>query len=126
MKIVEQGLEESDAYSLFLYAFRSPVTKDCYLRRMKIFFNFINLLPDGSLEEQCNLFAVKGLEDHKWAFNNIIRFLQYQKERVERAEITGGTLRNFVKTIKLFCEMSEIPIHWEKNNQGTSKIKKIC
>jgi hypothetical protein len=28
--------EESTAYSLFLYAFRSPVTKDCYLRRMKI------------------------------------------------------------------------------------------
>ncbi len=41
MEIVEQTLEETDAYSLFLYAFRSPVTKDCYLRRMKIFFNFI-------------------------------------------------------------------------------------
>jgi hypothetical protein len=62
MKIVEQGLEESDAYSLFLYAFRSPVTKDCYLRRMKIFFNYINLLPNRNLEEQCNLFAAKGLE----------------------------------------------------------------
>jgi hypothetical protein len=66
---------------------------------MKVFFNYINLLPSGNLEEQCNLFAAKGLEDHKWAFYNIIKFLQYQKERVEQAEITGGTLRNFVKTI---------------------------
>jgi hypothetical protein len=66
MKRVEQSLEESDAYSLFLYAFRSPVTKDCYLRRMKIFFNFINFLPNGNLEESCNLFAKKGLEDHQW------------------------------------------------------------
>ncbi len=41
----------------------SPVTKDCYLRRMKVFFNHINLLPNGNLEEQCNLFATKGLED---------------------------------------------------------------
>ena len=49
MKIVEQSLEESDAYSLFLYAFRSPVIKDCYLRSMKIFFNFINCLPNGNL-----------------------------------------------------------------------------
>ena len=86
MEIVEQTLEETDAYSLFLYAFRSPVTKDYYLRWMKIFFNFINLLPNGNLVEQCNLFAAKGLADHKWAFNNIIKFLQYQKERVEKAE----------------------------------------
>ena len=83
MKIVEQTLEENDVYSLFLYAFRSPVTKDFYLRRMKTFFNFINILPNRSLEDQCNLFVAKGVEDPKWAFNNIIRFLQYQKERVE-------------------------------------------
>jgi hypothetical protein len=126
MKIVEQGLEESDAYSLFLYAFRSSVTKDCYLRRMKIFFNYINLLPNSNLEEQCNLFAAKGLEDHKWAFNNIIKFLQYQKERVEKTEISGGTLRNFVKTIKLFCEMSEIPIHWKRITRGLPKSRKYA
>ena len=98
----------------FLYAFRSPVTKDCYLRRMKTFFNFLNLLPNGNLEQQCNLFASKGLEDPKWGFHNIIKFLQYQKERVEKEEITGATLRNFVKTIKLFCEMSDIPINRRK------------
>jgi hypothetical protein len=32
------------------------------------------------------------LEDQRWAFNNIIEFLQYQKERVEEAEITGRPL----------------------------------
>ncbi|HET9807113.1 MAG TPA: hypothetical protein VFP49_09410, partial [Nitrososphaeraceae archaeon] len=100
--------------------------KDCYLRRMKVFFNYINILPNGNLEEQCNLFAVKGLEDQRWAFNNIIKFLQYQKERVEKAEITGGTLRNFVKTIKLFCEMSEIPIHWKKITRGLPKSRKYA
>ena len=51
---------------------------------MKIFFNYINLLPNDSLEEQCNLFATKGLEDPKWVFINIIKFLQYHKERVEK------------------------------------------
>jgi hypothetical protein len=119
-------MEESTAYSLFLYAFRSPVTKDCYLRRMKTFFNFINFLPDGNLEEKCNFFATKGLEDPKWAFNNIIKFLQYQKERVEKTEISAGTLRNFVKTIKLFCEMSEIPIHWKKITRGLPKSRKYA
>jgi hypothetical protein len=93
---------------------------------MKIFFNYIHLLPNGNLEEQCNLFATKGLEDQKWAFNNIIKFLQYQKERVEKAEISAGTLRNFVKTIKLFCEMSEIPIHWKKITRGLPKSRKYA
>ena len=93
---------------------------------MKTFFNFINIHPNGSLEEQCNLFASKGLEDHKWAFRNIIKFLQYQKERVEKEEITGATLRNFVKTIKLFCEMSDIPIQWKKITRGLPKTRKYA
>jgi hypothetical protein len=95
--------EDSDAYSLFVYAMRSQVTKDYYLRRLKIFFNHINLLPGRSMEERCNLFAAKGKKDLNWGFSCIVRFLQYQKERVGREEITGATLRNFVKTIKLFC-----------------------
>ena len=37
-------LEESDAYSLFVYAARSQVTKDYYLRRLKIFFNHIGMV----------------------------------------------------------------------------------
>jgi hypothetical protein len=47
---------------------------------MKVFFNYINLLPNGDLEEQCNLFAAKGLEDHKWAFNNIIKFYNIKRK----------------------------------------------
>jgi hypothetical protein len=93
---------------------------------MKIFFNYINLFPNGNLEEQCNLFAAKGLEDQRWAFNNIIKFLQYQKERVEKTEITGGTLRNFVKTIKLFCEMSDLSINWKKITRGLSRGKRYA
>ena len=32
---------------------------------MKIFFNYINLLPNENLEKQYNLFAAKELEDFK-------------------------------------------------------------
>jgi hypothetical protein len=59
MKIVEQSLEESNVYSLFVYAIRSQVTKDYYLRRLKIFFNYINLETDKAIEERCNYFANK-------------------------------------------------------------------
>ena len=48
------------------------------------------------MEERCNLFVAKGKKDPNWAFSCIIKFLQYQKERVEREEITGATLHNFI------------------------------
>ena len=90
---------ESDAYSLFVYAVRSQVTRDYYLRRLRIFFNAINLIPDGTMEERCNMFAAKGINDPNWAFHFIVKFLQFQRERVEKEEITGATLRNFIKAI---------------------------
>jgi hypothetical protein len=39
-------VEESNAYPLFMYAVRSPVTRDYYLRRLRIFLNHISLLPE--------------------------------------------------------------------------------
>ena len=41
-------VEESDAYSLFVYAVRCQITRDYYLRRLRIFFNHISLLPRGT------------------------------------------------------------------------------
>ena len=53
----------------------------------------------------------------------IIRFLQYQKDRVNRKEITGSTLRNYVKVLKLFCEMNDLLVPWKKLTRGLPKAK---
>ena len=45
-----------------------------------------------------------------WTFTKIIGFLQFQRERVQREEITAATLYNFVKALKLFCKMSDVPV----------------
>jgi hypothetical protein len=37
---------------------------------------------------------------------------------VNRKEITGATVRNYIKSIKLFCEMADIPIPWKKITRG--------
>src|SRR6476469_5617561 len=101
----QQSTMLSNAYSLFVYAMRSQITRNYYLRRLLVFFNYINLLPDGTIEDRCNLFAGRGIKDPNWAFSSIVKFLQFQKERVEKEEISGATVRNFVKALKLFCEM---------------------
>jgi hypothetical protein len=36
----------------------------------------------------------------------IIRFVLFQRERIDKQEIGSGTLRNYVKAIKLFCIMN--------------------
>ncbi|MGA6991650.1 MAG: hypothetical protein WBX81_14635 [Nitrososphaeraceae archaeon] len=41
-------------------------------------------------------------------------------------EITGATLRNFVKAIKLFCEMSDIQITWKKISRGLPKVRRYA
>ena len=63
MKIIEQNLEESNAYSLFVYAVRSKVTRDYYIRRLRIFFNYLDLKSDNTIQERCNYFASKGTND---------------------------------------------------------------
>ena len=123
MEIVESG---SNPYSMFVYAIRSTLTRDYYLRRLRRFFDFINLEKERTIEERCNLFAERGKTDPDWTFNSIIGFLQFQKERVEKREITGATLRNFVKAIKLFCEMSDIPVPWRKIARGLPKIRRFA
>jgi integrase len=78
------------------------------------------------MEERCNLFAATGLKDPNWAFHSIVRFLQFQRERVEREEITGATLRNYVKAIKLFCEMTDVPVPWKKITRGLPKSRRFA
>ncbi len=119
--------QEYNAYSLYAYAIWSPVTKDVYLRRLRIFFNHIQLLSmSETMETRCNLFAEKSRLAPKWAFSKTLEFLQFQKERVESAEISPATLRNFVKAIKLFCEMSDIEIAWKKITRGLPRTKRYA
>lgn len=54
----EQNDNDNDAYSLYVYAIRSPITRDVYLRRLRIFFNHIHILSmDEPMEVRCNIFA---------------------------------------------------------------------
>ncbi|MGB6627766.1 MAG: hypothetical protein WBE61_06520, partial [Nitrososphaeraceae archaeon] len=94
----------------------------------------------SALEDKARAFARNGKVDSIWAFNNILKFIQFQKERFNRKEITAGTIRNYVKSIKLFCAMSDIVINWDKITRGLPKgrrytddraptldeIKKLC
>jgi hypothetical protein len=100
-------LEELDPWSLYIYAMKAPMTRDRYQTRLAKFLDFIGMGEGATLQEQARAFAKRGKANSNWALNNILKFVQYQKDRVERKEITGATVRNYVKSIKLFCEMAD-------------------
>jgi hypothetical protein len=110
---------------MFEYSIRSPYTKESYFRRLKRFLDAI-YLEGPTFETRCNLFAEKGKQDPNWAFNRILRFVLEEKKRVEKKEITGGTLRNSVKTIKTFCEVTDVLIPWKKITRGLPKVKRYA
>ena len=84
-------------------------TRNKYTAESKRFFYFIKI-PGNTMEEQYR-FTIQMKRERssgynnnntRWFLNNILRFVQAEKERVERKEVIGTTLRNYVKVIKLF------------------------
>ncbi len=53
----------------------------------------------------------------------IIGFVFRQKERIDKGDITSGTLRNYVKAVKLFCRMIRISVAWDIITRSLPKVK---
>jgi hypothetical protein len=113
----------SSPYLMFKFSTRSEITRKYYERRIRHFLDFVkfDLEDKNRIEERCNAFAYKGSSDIKWAIEQVVRFLQFQKDRIEKGEITSATLRNYVKSIKLFCDVCDIAIPWKKITRGLPK-----
>jgi hypothetical protein len=90
------------------------MTREKYLQRSGYFLDYIGIGEQCTIEDRCNIFGKKAKTDINWFANNLLEYLQIHKDRVERKEITGSTLRNYIKPIKLFCEQMDITIPWKK------------
>jgi integrase len=116
----------STTYSLFVYAVRSQITRDYYLRRLRIFFNHINLFSERTMEERCNIFAAKGLKDPNWAFISIVKFLQFQRQRVEKEGNYRSNTSQLCKSHKAILRNVCIPVAWKKISRGLPKIRRYA
>jgi integrase len=118
-------LGELDPWSLYIYAMKAPMTRDRYQTRLAKFLAFIGI-AGNTVQERSRAFAKRGKDDSIWALNSVLKFVQFQKDRVDKKEISGATVRNYVKSIKLFCEMADMPIPWKKITRGLPKGKKYA
>jgi hypothetical protein len=77
--------ENLDPWSLYIYAMKAPMTRDRYKTRLAKFFDFIDLeLSVKEIENRARVFVQRGKENSNWILNNILKFVQYQKYRVDK------------------------------------------
>ncbi|HSF50857.1 MAG TPA: hypothetical protein VLA74_08870 [Nitrososphaeraceae archaeon] len=100
-----------------MYALRAKETIRQYPKRLKIFFD-CGMGSKLSLEEQANVFYTNSIKNNSWTFLYFRKFIEYQKTRVAKEEITGTTIHNYYKVAKLFCKMNDIVINWDKLSKG--------
>jgi hypothetical protein len=109
-------------YMMFKYSIRSELTRKYYERRLRGFFDYTQFETGvKDMEKRCNDFAEYGKNNSNWMLNQIIRFLQFQKQRVECEKITAATLKNFVKSLKVFCDSADLDVPWKKVTRGLPK-----
>ncbi len=113
--------DELGIWRMYLFALKSPLTREKYQKRMEKFFDFICL--DGKIvEEKSECFILMaGKEGSQRVFNNLIEYMHFLLKRVHDKKITSGTLRNYLKSIKLFCEMNDLELGWKKISRGLPK-----
>ncbi|MFL6497832.1 MAG: hypothetical protein ACJ70U_03920 [Nitrososphaera sp.] len=119
-----QQEEYQDPLSVFIYALKAPETKRQWPRRLKVFFDFLNL--EEPIEEQAKQFLIKTKQDYRWAQHNLIRFMSFQQERVKQGKISESTIPNYYKAIKLFCEMNDIIFNWKKISRGIPRVRQAA
>ncbi|MER5191079.1 MAG: hypothetical protein ABJB76_05170 [Candidatus Nitrosocosmicus sp.] len=118
-------LMELDPFLLFTSAIRSNQTKEKYQRRLDIFFDFI-VLPKANLNERCMIFIKNSKENSAYPLNSVFRFIMHQKERLRKKEIVVSTIHNYLKPIKLLCEMNDIHVKWKKITVGLPKERRYA
>src|SRR5918995_3175177 len=78
------------------------------------------------MAECSKAFYNKAKYDNGWGFRSIVQYLQKRKERVERKEISAGTMKNYFQAIRLFCDMADIPIPWKKISRAIPRSRKYA
>jgi hypothetical protein len=111
--------EYYDPLQNFLYALKAPDSKRQYPRRLEYFFDYLGL--KGTLKEKCLIFYKQAKNDLRWTQHQLMLYIEYQKERVEKGEIAESTINNYYKSIKLFCEMNDILLNCKKIAKGKPK-----
>ena len=110
------SVEEKDPMVMFRYGLRAPDTRRQYPRRFQYFLDYLKI--QGTLDDQAKQFISNARMKQRWAEDSLMSFIEFQKERVVRGEISESTITNYYKATKLFCVMNDLLLNWKKISRG--------
>jgi integrase len=115
-KVVDRSLLQGESIEQFRAAIRNPITRDQYERRLVGFLKRVKLTPDQFVAEA--KFQSGGIE------KIMISFISAENDRVEKGEITAGTVANVLKPVKTLLEMNDVTaINWKKIKRVLPKVR---
>jgi hypothetical protein len=95
---------------------KSPVTREKYQKRLGKFLDFLGL-EDATIQEKSRAFVEMARKDSNWTFNSILRFVQFQNDRVLKKEITSATVSKGNGT-----KYPEIVVNWASGVPTTIRV----
>lgn len=115
---IDRSLLQGESFELFFAVIRSPATRDPYERKLLGFLKRVNLSPDGFLQ-----FAKK---NRSGAEKKILSLLSQDRLKIERGEITAGTVNNWLKAVRLFLELNDVFLNWKKIKRILPTIRRYA
>lgn len=119
-------IKPSHPLSLFISMLGSSESIRHYPQRLKVFFDFLKI--KGDFKEQAISFVKSYKRDKNGELEKrLIMFARYQKERVNKKEISPSTVPNYFKAIKLFCQANRLYniVEWKLVSKGISRGLKM-
>ena len=110
---------QADPMAKFMYALKAKESKRQYPRRFKMFLDYLKL-EGTTINEQAKQLLINTKNNPQWTEQKVMDFVSFQLERVSRCEITESTIKNYYKSIKLFCEMNGCAqiVNWKMITRG--------
>jgi hypothetical protein len=103
-----------------MYGIKSDETRRIYVSKLELFFDFYKIEGKDIREKSENFlqYTRKGKNISQKISDLVINYMYFQIQRAQKNEISRGTIRNFYKPIKLFCEMNNVILNWKIISKG--------
>jgi hypothetical protein len=110
-----------------MYGLKAKESKRQYPRRLKMFLDYLKL-EGATINQQTKQFLINTKNDPKWTEQRLMHFVSFQLQRVDMGEILESTIKNYYKSIKLFCEMNSCAhlINWKMITRRPPKVRQAA
>jgi integrase len=117
--VVDRSLLQGESIEQFRAAIRNPATRDSFERSLVRFLKSVKMTPDE--------FVDKARSQRDRIEKILISFISGQNDRVEKGEITAGTVNNAIKPVKILLEMNDvITVNWKKIKRVLPKVRRYA